>query len=235
MLELWDRYQAFLGQQSPDLRGAVNQVRREVHEACVSTAPESPGVFRLTVPTGGGKTRSVMAFALRHAIAHGLRRVIVAVPFTTLTLISGSIWGRHVWGVWWTWDPRLTTTLVLWFIYVAYLALRMYIDNGDTRRRVAAIFGIVGFVDVPIVWYSVEWWRSLHPVQSVTRAGLTPEMVLTMVVTVVAFTVFCFVLIRQRYLLERASDEGEDLRDIVRNRLEELRLMGAKSTPEAGE
>ncbi len=158
----------------------------------------------------------------------------VGVLFTTLTLISGSIWGRHVWGVWWTWDPRLTTTLVLWFIYVAYLALRMYIDNADTRRRVAAIFGIVGFVDVPIVWYSVEWWRSLHPVQSVTRAGLTSEMVLTLVVTVVAFTVFCFVLIRQRYLLERASDEGEGLRDIVRNRLEELRLTGGESTPEAG-
>ncbi|MYD53210.1 MAG: CRISPR-associated helicase Cas3' [Chloroflexi bacterium] len=97
MLELWDRYQAFLGQQSPDLRGAVNQVRREVHEACVSTAPESPGVFRLTVPTGGGKTRSVMAFALRHAIAHGLRRVIVAVPFTTITQQTADVY-RNIFG-----------------------------------------------------------------------------------------------------------------------------------------
>ena len=69
----------------------------------------------------------------------------VGVLFTTLTLVTGAIWGRVIWNVWWTWDPRLTTTLVLWFIYTAYLALRMYIDNVDVRRRVAAIFGILGF------------------------------------------------------------------------------------------
>ncbi len=159
----------------------------------------------------------------------------VGVLFTTLTLATGSIWGRVIWNVWWTWDPRLTTTLVLWFIYVAYLVLRMYIDNADARRRVAAIFGIVGFVDVPIVWFSVQWWRSLHPVQSVTREGaLPPEMLLTLLVTVAAFTLFFFVLIRQRYLLERASDEGDDLRDLVRNRFDEWRPTGGKSTPEAG-
>ena len=159
----------------------------------------------------------------------------VGVLFTTLTLATGSIWGRVIWNVWWTWDPRLTTTLVLWFIYVAYLVLRMYIDNADARRRVAAIFGIVGFVDVPIVWFSVQWWRSLHPVQSVTREGaLPPEMLLTLLVTVAAFTLFFFVLIRQRYLLERANDEGDDLRDLVRNRFDEWRPTGGKSTPEAG-
>ena len=159
----------------------------------------------------------------------------VGVLFTTLTLATGAIWGRVIWNVWWTWDPRLTTTLVLWFIYVACLVLRMYIDNADARRRVAAIFGIVGFVDVPIVWFSVQWWRSLHPVQSITREGALPqEMLVTLLVTVAAFTLFFFVLIRQRYLLERASDEGEDLRDLVRNRLEEWQMAGGKAMPEAG-
>ncbi len=159
----------------------------------------------------------------------------VGVLFTTLTLVTGAIWGRVIWNVWWTWDPRLTTTLVLWFIYTAYLALRMYIDNVDVRRRVAAIFGILGFVDVPIVWFSVQWWRSLHPVQSITREGaLPPEMLVTLLVTLVAFTMFFSVLIRQRYLLERADDEGEDLRARLRNQLDEWRLAGGRSTPEAG-
>ena len=142
----------------------------------------------------------------------------IGVLFTTLTLATGSIWGRIVWGVWWTWDPRLTTTLVLWFIYVAYLAVRTYIDDVGLRRRVAAVLGIFGFVDVPIVWFSVQWWRSLHPVQTLTASGggLTREMLITLLVTLSAFTFFYAVLLRQRYLLERAAEEAAELRERVR-------------------
>ncbi len=158
----------------------------------------------------------------------------IGVLFTTLTLVTGAIWGRIVWGVWWTWDPRLTTTIVLWFIYVAYLVLRMYIDDVNLRRRVSAIFGIFGFVDVPIVWFSVQWWRSLHPVQTITSGdGLPREMLVTMLVTLAAFTVFFFVVLRQRYLLERASDEGEELRAAVRDRLDEARHLDASAATEA--
>ena len=154
----------------------------------------------------------------------------IGVLFTTLTLATGTIWGRNVWGVWWTWDPRLTTTLVLWFIYVAYLVLRMYIDDVNLRRRVAAIFGIFGFVDVPIVWFSVQWWRSLHPVQTITDGeGLSPKMLATMLVTLAAFTVLFFVVLRQRYLLERASEESEDLHAMVRNRFDDEQQAAAPS------
>ena len=142
----------------------------------------------------------------------------IGVLFTTLTLATGAIWGRIVWGVWWTWDPRLTTTLVLWFIYVSYLALRAYVDDEERRRRVAAVLGIFGFVDVPIVWFSVSWWRSLHPIATVTQdgGGMPREMLVTMLVTLLAFTVFYGVLLRQRFLLERAADEAAQLRDRMR-------------------
>lgn len=154
----------------------------------------------------------------------------IGVLFTTLTLATGTIWGRSVWGVWWTWDPRLTTTLVLWFIYVAYLVLRMYIDDVTLRRRVAAIFGIFGFVDVPIVWFSVQWWRSLHPVQTITDGeGLSPKMLATMLITLAAFTIFFLVVLRQRYLLERASEESADLHAMVRNRIDDERQAAIPS------
>ena len=92
LADLWNRYEGFLAGQAPALDSVVNRVRREVHDACVRMAAEPPGVFRLTVPTGGGKTRSAMAFAVRHAVTHGLRRVVVAVPFTTITEQTASVY-----------------------------------------------------------------------------------------------------------------------------------------------
>jgi len=146
----------------------------------------------------------------------------IGVIFTTLTLATGSIWGRVVWGVWWTWDPRLTTTLVLWFIYVAYLALRTYLDNVATRRRMAAVLGIFGFVDVPIVWFSVQWWRSLHPQPTILQqgGGMPREMLVTLLVSVATFTLLYAVLLRQRFALERAADQAAALRDLLRAQAE---------------
>ena len=86
-------------------------------------------------------------------------------------LITGPIWARPVWGVWWTWDARLTTTLILWMIYVGYLMLRAYMTEPGQRARFAAVMGIIGFLNVPIVHMSVEWWRTLHPKPVVMRSG----------------------------------------------------------------
>ena len=86
----------------------------------------------------------------------------IGVLFTSLAIVLGMLWGKPVWGTWWTWDPRLTTTVVLLMIYVAYLAIRRITDNPSRRARWAAVIGIVGFIDVPIVHLSVVWWRSLH-------------------------------------------------------------------------
>ena len=95
------------------------------------------------------------------SIAHSAAEV--GVIFVTLALITGVIWAKPVWGTWWTWEPRLTTTLILWLIYVSYLMLRSYAGTTKQGALFSAVIGIVGFIDVPIVYYSVVWWRSIHP------------------------------------------------------------------------
>lgn len=117
----------------------------------------------------------------------------VGVVFTTVAIASGAVWGRAAWGTWWTWDPRLTTTFLLWFIYVVSLMVRAYGGSASQSARFAAVLGIVGFLDIPLIHLSVLWWRSLHPLPVVVRpegfgSGLPPAMLLALLVNVVAFT-----------------------------------------------
>ena len=139
----------------------------------------------------------------------------IGVVFITIVLITGCLWGSRVWGACWTWDPRLTTTLILWFIYVGYLMLRGYVDDPRARMRLAAIVGIVGFVVVPINYLSVYWWRTLHPTITVIRPegpGLSTAMLVTLLVTMAAFLLLCVVLLRHQLKLEHLIDELEELR-----------------------
>src|SRR5882724_9426968 len=98
--------------------------------------------------------------------------------FCTIVLVTGPIWARPVWGVWWTGEVRLTSTLVLWLIYVGYLALRENAENREQAARWGAVVGIVGALDVPIIYKSVEWWRGLHPkvLKMSGGGGLEPSM-----------------------------------------------------------
>lgn len=135
--------------------------------------------------------------------------------FTTIVLLTGSIWGRPIWGTWWTWDARLTTTLILWFIYLAYFMLRAYVSDPQRAARYAAVLGIVGFVDVPIIHMSVRWWRTLHPQPIVVRAegpAMPESMLLTLAVTMVAFMVLYLFLLVEKYRVERMKDELAELR-----------------------
>jgi len=134
----------------------------------------------------------------------------IGVMFCTLVLITGPIWARPIWGVWWSWDPTLTLTLVLWLIYIAYLMLRA--EGDDARRaRFAAVLGIIGFVDVPIIRWSVEKWRTLHPkpvvVQEGGTTGLPPSMLLTFLICLAAFLLLFFFLIRERTALTQRRHE----------------------------
>ena len=146
----------------------------------------------------------------------------VGVMFTTLTLATGSIWGRSVWGVWWQWDPRLTTTLVMWFIYAGYLSLRAYIDEPEIRYRSAAVLGVLGVASIPLVWFSVEWWRGLHPTPSITRpgGGMPQEMLITLLVSVGAFTMLYIALLQQRIRIQRVSEELTHIHEQLRDQSE---------------
>jgi len=120
-----------------------------------------------------------------------------------LALVTGSIWGRPVWGVWWTWEPRLTTTLILGMIYVAYVMARAYTENQQKSAKVASVLGIIGGINVPIVYYSVKL-RSIHPEGTVW--DLPSSMLYVFLFSILAFSVLIFVLVRLRYhVLETES------------------------------
>lgn len=141
----------------------------------------------------------------------------LGVLFTTIVLITGSIWARPIWGVWWTWDPRLTSYLILWLIYVAYLMLRASARDDPRVARFSAVFGIVGALDVPIVIMSARLWRGISPVLFQETAqgftfGLTPEMVQTLVVCIIALVLLFFTLLAHRVRLEALRDELVEIR-----------------------
>jgi heme exporter protein C len=140
----------------------------------------------------------------------------VGLLFCTLVLITGPIWARPIWGTWWTWDARLTTTLILWLIYAAYLMLRSVSGPGDQGARYAAILGIVGAVDIPIINRSVYWWRTIHPAVLITREGGSglsdARMQLTFVICLLAFLLLFLWLVWVRNENVRLHDAVEELR-----------------------
>jgi heme exporter protein C len=135
----------------------------------------------------------------------------IGILFTTLVLVTGPIWAKPVWGIWWTWDARLTATLVLWLVYIAYILVRNYAVTKEQGARFAAVVGIVGFVDVPIVFIAVKLWRTQHPSTIVFEGGLTSEMVLTLLISIAAFTVLYVLLVLQSHSIKNMEGEVESL------------------------
>lgn len=132
----------------------------------------------------------------------------VGTLFTGLTLALGSIWGRPTWGVWWTWDPRLTSTAVLFIVFVGYLALRSFVEEADRRAQWSATVGILGALNVPIVYMSVKWWRTLHQMQS-SPSTVDPEYVIGLRTNGIAVAMVLVYFIVKRYRaarLERAAE-----------------------------
>ncbi|MCF6095163.1 cytochrome c biogenesis protein [Microaerobacter geothermalis] len=146
----------------------------------------------------------------------------IGVLFTTIVLITGPIWGRSSWNAWWSWEPRLTTTLILWFIYLAYLMVREMDGDWEKKARLSAVFGIVGFIDVPIVYMSIRWWRTkLHPVVfgegvDQTGGGIEPSMMVTLLTSVVLFTILYIVLLNRGIALQHMKIKLEQLKEQVR-------------------
>ena len=141
----------------------------------------------------------------------------IGVVFTALTLVTGSIWGHIAWGTWWEWDARLTSTLVMFLVYIGYLALRSAIVDPVVRAKRSAIVGVVAFVNVPIVHYSVEWWRSLHQDPTISRFDPTIDglkLFALMFGMVLGILVFLWLLVhrfRMQYAAARLEARGLDL------------------------
>jgi heme exporter protein C len=136
----------------------------------------------------------------------------VGLAFTTAVLVTGPIWAHPVWGIWWTWDARLTSTFVLWLLYVSYLILRTLIEEPDRRALLSALFGIFAFLDVPLVFGSIRWWRTQHPqpvVMGGPGSGLDPLMYKVLFFSWFAMMALMTLLIRQRYRLEAMRSDLE--------------------------
>lgn len=132
----------------------------------------------------------------------------VGVLFNATLLVTGSLWGRPTWGVFWTWDPRLTSAAIMFFAFSGYLALRHFVDSPERRASWAAVAAIIIYVDIPIVWYSVKWWNSLHQVQSSPQT-VDPSMVFPLRLNAIAFLAVLIWFVRWRYRLgmKRQADE----------------------------
>jgi len=132
----------------------------------------------------------------------------IGVVFTVVTLLLGMMWGKPTWGVFWTWDPRLTTTAILLAIYVGYGALRSFAEDGEKRARWSAIVGVIGFANVPIVYMSVTWWRTLHQPPSSPRS-VAPDILWTLMLNLAAFTIVYIYLMVRRIRFARLEGELE--------------------------
>jgi heme exporter protein C len=143
-----------------------------------------------------------------------LASVEVGLAFMVAAVITGSLWARPVWGTYWTWEPRLTISAVQVLVYVAYLMLRSSSDSQAAGSRFAAVYGIVAAVTVPLSWFAIRWWRSIHPDMLSGGGGMamTARMVQTLLVSIGAFTLLYALLLWQRVSLARASDDLDHLR-----------------------
>lgn len=125
----------------------------------------------------------------------------IGVIFTTFVLLSGMLWARPTWNTWWTWDPRLTTSLVLWLMYLAYLFLSQTLkgEEKSSQSRLAAIFGIIAFVNVPLVFMSIRWWRTIHPVViEIGGTGLSPRMIQVLIFSLITISLLYYQLLLMR-------------------------------------
>lgn len=141
----------------------------------------------------------------------------IGVLFTGLTIVEGSIWGKPTWGVWWTWDARLTLTAILFLIFTGYLILRSLIEEEERGAVCGAILGIIGFLDIPLIHMSVYWWRTLHQPPSILRPdkmpweNVHPSMLIALAINFIAFLLLYFYLLSLRL---RAGEMEEEVKEL---------------------
>jgi heme exporter protein C len=150
-------------------------------------------------------TRSPAADRLAHASAE------VGVVFTGINIVTGAIWGKPTWGTWWTWDARLTSVAIMFVMYLGYLLLRGMLEDRERAARFAAVLGIVAALDIPLVHFSVYWWRTLHQPPTMLKPGaasMAPAFALALAVNVAAFALLYAYLVRKRVRVLRLEEEA---------------------------
>ncbi len=149
----------------------------------------------------------------------------IGVFFTTFVLISGPLWARPIWNTWWTWDPRLTSSLALWLMFMAYLILRANIPDSPKKFQVASVYAIIAYLDVPIVFFSIRWWRTIHPVVITKKhINLDPQMLQTLIVSTITFTLLYIILLREDLKIKNLNLKLEKLSNEVEEILEKKEL-----------
>jgi heme exporter protein C len=144
----------------------------------------------------------------------GVAAAEVGLVLTTVVLITGPIWAKPAWGIYWTWDARLTSTFVLWLLYVSYLLLRSLVEEPDRRALLSSLFGVFAFIDVPLVFGAIRWWRTQHPAPVIMGgpgSGLDPTMNKVFFFSVFAMHVLTAFLLVERYGLEKMKSEVDVL------------------------
>ena len=160
----------------------------------------------------------VWRIKLAHAVAAACAPI--GASFTIVALATGSIWGKPMWGTWWVWDARLTSTLVLLFLYFGYMALRAAIDDENRADRASALLAIIGVINIPIIKYSVEWWNTLHQPATISKLGkpaMEPAMLIPLLIMWLGFTFFFFavLMIRTRGEIIARERNKKWLRDVI--------------------
>ncbi|MGZ4162298.1 MAG: cytochrome c biogenesis protein [Neobacillus sp.] len=150
----------------------------------------------------------------------------IGVVFTTIVLTTGPIWAKSSWNTWWVWEPRLITTLILWFIYMAYIMIRQMDGVWDKKARLAAVFGILGFADVPIVFFAIRWWQTkFHPIVfgkgvSQTGGGIEGNMMVALLATIVALTLLYTYFLQKGVSFENMRIKVDQYKEKLRESLE---------------
>ena len=173
----------------------------------VSSAIAAYGCFAVVLVGGIIYLRTENMTADRFARAGAVAGLV----FTTVTLVMGMLWAKPIWNTFWTWDARLTSTLVLWIIYAGYLLVRRLADPGRQAARLAAVVGIFGFIDVPVVHFSVTWWRTQHPGPIIVNDALPPQMLATFFLTLACTLALAAVMIAVRYRIETLLDARQNI------------------------
>ena len=138
----------------------------------------------------------------------------IGLIFGTLMLVTGALWAKPAWGVWWQWDPKLTTALILWFIYVGYLMVRAYAPSGSQGRRYASVVALIGAIDAPIIYMASVWWRTAHPdlnIGPLAESSLDTNMLTVWLYSTVTFTVFYVYLLIERISMRKAEDDIDEV------------------------